>query len=69
MNRWAWLMISIFALQVVLSKEKSTGDVFATKIMKKAHILQQPDVRITLFSLIHIKHLSPVVTPLYMMVL
>ena len=25
--------------------EKSTGDVFAMKVMKKAHILQQADVR------------------------
>ena len=41
--KWAWPIVSF---QVVLSKEKSTGDVFATKIMKKAHILQQPDVRI-----------------------
>ena len=31
-------------LQVMVCHEKSTGDVFAMKIMKKAHILQQPDV-------------------------
>lgn len=29
--------------EVLLSKERSTGEVFAMKIMKKAHILQQPD--------------------------
>jgi citron Rho-interacting kinase len=33
---------------VVLTREKSTGDVFAMKIMKKAHILQQPDVRLSM---------------------
>lgn len=49
-------------VQVVLSKEKSTGDVFATKIMKKAHILQQPDVRIALIFLIHKTLTTSVVT-------
>jgi len=33
-------------LQVVVCHEMSTGDVFAMKIMKKAHILQQSDVRV-----------------------
>ena len=36
--------------QVVVCSEKSTGDVYAMKIMKKAQILQQPDVRIVLYS-------------------
>lgn len=38
-------MIEIVSLiQVQVVREKSTGEVYAMKIMKKAHILQQPDV-------------------------
>lgn len=37
----SWLIVM---LQVMLCYEKSTRDVFAMKVMKKAHILQQPDV-------------------------
>ena len=37
---------SIFLLQVRVVKERSTEDIFAMKIMKKANILQQADVRI-----------------------
>ena len=30
-------------VQVQVVSEKSTGDVYAMKVMKKTHILQQPD--------------------------
>ena len=32
-----------FFVQVQVVSEKSTGDVYAMKVMKKTHILQQPD--------------------------
>ena len=34
--------------QVRVVRERSTGDVFALKVMKKAHILQQADVSLSL---------------------
>ena len=37
--------------------EKSTGDVFAMKVMRKAHILQQADVSVCLLMALHTTHL------------
>ena len=36
----------VYITQVQVVSEKSTGDVFAMKVMRKAHILQQADVRV-----------------------
>ncbi len=44
-----------FQVQVV--REKSTGEVYAMKVMKKAHILQQTDVSILR---VHVKSTSAV---------
>lgn len=38
-----WVSI-IMCFQVQVVHEKSTGEVYAMKVMKKAHILQQADV-------------------------
>lgn len=44
-----YCVTSCFQVQVVT--EKSTGDVFAMKVMRKAHILQQADVSVLAFRL------------------
>lgn len=49
MNRFILIHLSntqrTQCLQVQVVHEKSTGDVYAMKVMKKSHILQQADVR------------------------
>ena len=40
------LLVVLLSTQVQVVTEKSTGDVFAMKVMRKAHILQQADVSV-----------------------
>ena len=39
-----FIILSVCVVQVQVVHEKSTGDVYAMKVMKKSHILQQADV-------------------------
>ena len=41
-----------YVLQVQVVQEKSTKEVYAMKIMKKAHILQQADVSLSIAELV-----------------
>ena len=51
------IILVLWSIQVQVVTEKSTGDVFAMKVMRKAHILQQADVGVCLLMALHTIHL------------